>query len=420
LLTQCPNCGTIYQLGAADLSAAQGYVECGDCGTPFNALTRLADEPSFAPASTATLTPEIAETVSATEATAATRGPAIVLLDEDRADPPAPVAESIAALDDDAQVFADAAMSVAEPPLVQVDHATADSPILPESPLMFELDGETDPAPAPPGQLADDEPMIVGLAADAPIAATRPDSLPATDTMLADGEFPNAADVDEEIAGMVPLRPTTSVLTEADHAILFTDPDPDPDPDLEPEAGDAAEPFDLDDVPEIIRHEVAALAQPPRRRWRWFWVLLALLLSALALLQLAFTWRDEIVAAAPEIQPLFAAVCARFACAEPPREPSAIELVSRDVRDHPQYRDTLLVNATLVSRASGPVPFPVIQLGLQGPTGELIGVRRFAPSEYLDKSIDIAAGMRPNRAVYIVLEVVQRGDRAVSFEFSFL
>ena len=162
------------------------------------------------------------------------------------------------------------------------------------------------------------------------------------------------------------------------------------------------------------------MTQAPRRRWRWFWLVLALLLGALGLLQLAFVWRAELVAAVPETEPLFAAVCARIACAETPVEPSAIELVARDVRDHPQYRDTLLVNATLVSRAAGPTPYPVIQLGLQGPTGTLIGVRRFAPHEYLDKSIDIAAGMPPNRAVYIVLEVAQSGDRAASFEFSFL
>jgi hypothetical protein len=97
-----------------------------------------------------------------------------------------------------------------------------------------------------------------------------------------------------------------------------------------------------------------------------------------------------------------------------------IELLARDVRDHPQYLDTLLVNATLVSLSETTTLFPVIQLGLYGQTGEVIGVRRFEPGEYLDKSIDLGAGMPPNRSVYIVLEVAGVGARAVSFEFTFL
>ena len=44
LLTQCPNCQSIYRLRAADLQAAAGVVECGDCGHQFNALACLADD----------------------------------------------------------------------------------------------------------------------------------------------------------------------------------------------------------------------------------------------------------------------------------------------------------------------------------------------------------------------------------------
>jgi hypothetical protein len=62
----------------------------------------------------------------------------------------------------------------------------------------------------------------------------------------------------------------------------------------------------------------------------------------------------------------------------------------------------------------------VIQLGLYGQTGEVLGIRRFEPQEYLDKSIDLAAGMPPNRPVYIVMEVAGVGGRAISFEFTFL
>ena len=97
-----------------------------------------------------------------------------------------------------------------------------------------------------------------------------------------------------------------------------------------------------------------------------------------------------------------------------------IELLARDVRDHPQYQETLLVNATLVSHSQTVTFFPVIQLGLFDNTSQVIGIRRFEPHEHLDKSIDLGGGMPPNRSVYIVLEVAGVGMRAVGFEFSFL
>ena len=47
MLTQCPNCQTIYQISAGELGAAKGFVECGECAKQFNALDRIADEPQF-------------------------------------------------------------------------------------------------------------------------------------------------------------------------------------------------------------------------------------------------------------------------------------------------------------------------------------------------------------------------------------
>ena len=114
-------------------------------------------------------------------------------------------------------------------------------------------------------------------------------------------------------------------------------------------------------------------------------------------------------------------VCTYFPCTIAlDTAPNTIELIARDVRDHPQYRNTLLVNATLVSRSPLPSKFPIIQLGFYGQMGEAIGIRRFEPSEYLDRSVDFAAGMPSNRRIYIVFEIVGIGTNVTSFEFTFL
>ena len=66
------------------------------------------------------------------------------------------------------------------------------------------------------------------------------------------------------------------------------------------------------------------------------------------------------------------------------------------------------------------VGWSAIELRLIDGVGELIGVRRFEPAEYLDDSIAISAGMAPGQPIYVVMEIGGDAAQATSFEFSFL
>lgn len=236
----------------------------------------------------------------------------------------------------------------------------------------------------------------------------------------------------------------TSTLSAAEHAILFTAPGSGED-DLDeashpavPAAGDrrAAAPAvsspsgdgaadDDPAVPDLLRAEVAALARAQRPRGprgRWLWAAAVGVLALALAAQGAFLARAAIVAALPASAPWFAAACVRLGCPAPTADTtvSRVELAARDVREHPQYRDALLVNATLVNQATTATPYPVLELTLHDGTGRAVGSRRFAPAEYLDHSIDIAAGMAPGQPVFVVLELGGEAARASSFEFSFL
>ncbi len=46
MYTQCSKCETVFKLSAEVLRAAGGQVRCGKCGEVFNALARLAEEPT--------------------------------------------------------------------------------------------------------------------------------------------------------------------------------------------------------------------------------------------------------------------------------------------------------------------------------------------------------------------------------------
>ena len=178
-----------------------------------------------------------------------------------------------------------------------------------------------------------------------------------------------------------------------------------------------------DDVPALLRDEYAALAraQTRRPRRRPWWAVACVLLGLALVLQLALVERAALAAAVPAAAPWLERLCARLPC--PPHAAGGsggVRLLARDVREHPQYEDALLVNATLVNDGATSAPFPIIELVLHDAGGRAVGVRRFNPAEYLDHSMPVAAGMPPRQPVYVVIELAGPDAAATSFEFRFL
>lgn len=212
---------------------------------------------------------------------------------------------------------------------------------------------------------------------------------------------------------------TTGIsLPATEHAILFTDP---AGADEAARRNPGSAPFDLDEVPAILRDDMARLTQQGRSSLGWVWGLASVLLLMMLAVQIAWPSRERIFAGYPVLKPYALSACAKLGCeVEPPMTVAGVELLARDVRDHPQYQDTLLVNATLANHAARAAAYPVIQLSIYDHTGSVLGVRRFQPHEYLDESIDVKAGMPPGRSVYIFFEIASAAAKADSFEFIFL
>jgi hypothetical protein len=151
------------------------------------------------------------------------------------------------------------------------------------------------------------------------------------------------------------------------------------------------------------------------------WGFGALLLLIIITTQLAWFNRDELLLRYPQLDPVARKICDRLQCEILRyKDISSIKLLNRDVRNHPLYEGSLLVNATMANKSETIQPFPLIQLALFNPGGEVIGYREFKPDEYLDDSINIPAGMMPESPIHFVLEVGGPTEGAVSFEFHFL
>ena len=143
----------------------------------------------------------------------------------------------------------------------------------------------------------------------------------------------------------------------------------------------------------------------------------------LLVLAAQYAWfnRDGVLEAYPRFVPWVEKICAHLQCSVLRHgDSSAIRILNRDVRLHPAYADTLLVNATMVNRADSVQSFPRIQFTLFDTSGKALASRNFTAAEYLDDSIEVSKGMAPEQPVHFVLEVTGPTQDAVSFEFRFL
>lgn len=162
-------------------------------------------------------------------------------------------------------------------------------------------------------------------------------------------------------------------------------------------------------------------AEARGRRNRLLWASGALALMVGLAIQYAWFHGQELLARYPELRPPLDTVCVLFGCQIPARQDlQAVRLLSRDVRPHPRYRDTLLVDATFMNAADFSQPYPVLQLAFSDTSGNLLAARRFKPAEYLDKSVNIQQGMPPRLPVHAVLELQWLKQTPMSFEFKFL
>ncbi|MDT8388851.1 MAG: zinc-ribbon and DUF3426 domain-containing protein [Thiogranum sp.] len=157
-----------------------------------------------------------------------------------------------------------------------------------------------------------------------------------------------------------------------------------------------------------------------RRGIGWGAIFASLLL--IALLGGQFAWHQRYqLAEISELRPAMEQFCALLQCDLPLRhEPERVEMIAREVRDHPTVDGALLINATFVNRAAFRQVWPVFQISFSDVSGTLIAIRRVAPEHYLLAPRPLEQGMAAGEQAHLSLEVIDPGMEAVSFQFEFL
>ena len=193
----------------------------------------------------------------------------------------------------------------------------------------------------------------------------------------------------------------------------------------------APPPIDYANLPEVeqaMQQEVATPAAPGLGGWDQhafsFREVFSGLLIIVLLLALAaqYVWFNrDTLAANDRWRPELERFCAVLKCRLPLRSDiGQLAILSRDVRQHPVAENALLINASFENRADFVQPYPVFEISFTDTTGKAVAARRFLPAEYLDDEVLRESGLPAATPVQVVLEVLDPGDQAVSFQFGFL
>lgn len=153
-------------------------------------------------------------------------------------------------------------------------------------------------------------------------------------------------------------------------------------------------------------------ASPPAGR-RWPWTLAGTVLGLLLAGQAVHANRSWL-ASRPLIGPYLQAGYAAIELPIPPRYAIAQwQIVRTEIISHPTLPGVLQLSTQMANRASFAQPLPLLQVSLEDRWGDLVGRRRFQPSEYTPA--DTAPLLAPGATLIATLDLVDPGSAAVGF-----
>lgn len=150
------------------------------------------------------------------------------------------------------------------------------------------------------------------------------------------------------------------------------------------------------------------------------WSLGILLLTATLALEYIWFNRNQFNQI-PEIQAGLEKLCSQIECKDlNMRDPSQIELVTRNVYSHPNEKGALVINVTMKNNADFAQPYPVMQIDFSNIRGNTVAARRFLPTEYLQIDAKRIRPLQPHMSTSLSMEIQDPGKAAMTYEFNFL
>jgi predicted Zn finger-like uncharacterized protein len=369
LFTQCSKCETIFRLSPEVLRAAGGQVRCGRCGEVFNAVARLAEEPTGFVSGESSLDLE-------TRADNILQAPAEAPPDESPSEQPASD-ESAEPKEFDGSLA----------PGVEVAHLEVLPPDEPAAAM--------DPAPAAPArEISSDETSLDDTSLEYTLPPGELDRIFIESTPR---DLPSV--LSEPMA-----EPSTEITGSTDSAELRRR-------------------LTGIEVSEDVRRDMMAAyekalpenrAQHPGRGALLMWLSAGIVLLVLLAAQMLHQNRERLMSHQPQSAALRTLYSMLGVAMPAAANLSAYQLRQWGVTGDPSANGTLRVRASILNTAAQPQPSPLLRVTLANRFGTSIGARDFAPAEYLGNPA--ARTLSPGERVDATLDILDPGKNAEGFE----
>ncbi len=413
MLTQCPNCRTLFRVKPEQLEIADGKVRCSQCNQVFNALIRLRkssdlSQPQPVEESSDLFSVEDETTSPAWDdqqesETDSQEGMSFLTTEDSESD--------IDTTDDDSKDEGETAPTAQEQQESEPDKEQ-------DSELVFEMDDGLEPAPdyldvGTESQMSEllDQDTEASLLIDSDPPAQPAEVIDFVlkgsntpeqhDEPISEGFDASESILKNDILNLEEDKP------DYDSIPAFQEPIDPLDETTEPQTDDKALSFEADSL------------QKPKSKGGRYWLLGSMLLTLLLASQLTWQFRQELIQYEIGRQVL-GDFCKVAGCEIPiRRDTSKIIIQGRNLSSNPDNPDILVMQLSMVNTAAYEQPFPKLQLSLFDDNGKLVARRIFTSEEYLTNNNQFS--MMP-RAISILAEmqVVDPGEEVTGFSFDFL
>ncbi len=161
-------------------------------------------------------------------------------------------------------------------------------------------------------------------------------------------------------------------------------------------------------------------ATPSQDRARKYMRWVGFGLVTLALLQTLYVSRNWL-AHQPVTSSVTRSICKTLGCSiTPKRDPTKIDVTSRNVYAHPNEPGSLIITATMKNKAAYEQPIPLIEVSFLDKDNHTIALRRFRPEEYTQESRTNKKLFTANETITLRIKIEDPGKEAVTFQFNFL
>lgn len=359
MLTRCPSCQASFRASSEQLSARAGWVRCGKCKTPFNALENLLDD-SGQPM----ILPEMADDGLSSQPV------------QQPATPSAPPGSPVSA----SRRTPVSPPTQSEPPVSRTRRsAPASSGREMKEPVFREPSLDERDEPPLSGVAAERAHAIAEAAASAGFSTGHHASSPPVFVL----EEKHTRDVgrNEPFIALSEPKAATQRITATDDPL--------------PEWRDAAV-----HAPDSWHYE----DEEPVGKSTWLWWALSMPLLILLCVQSVILFREPVARWRPEIRPILEAACKTLGYSIPlPREATYIGVEASDLHPEPGKPNAYVLATTLRNRAAFPQALPYLEITLTDAQDRALVRRVLAPKEWLPDESKSLEQFKPNTILLVRL-----------------